>query len=418
MPNSSKPIEPVTTTILNLNDHVLRETFKHLKVAELGVIADVCANLRMNARAAFPKRKYLRIWRDHRELPIQLQQMHCTLRNFGSMVTLLDVTIWPQHCKQSLQIMGTIYQYCGETLRGLRLQGVEFTADLIPTMKLLLQQIQKVDFFHCHFVAGFDASEMFSMSADLRSLSLRYLKEFNLRCHYPLRGIKQFLVTNPQLKELHIHVPFDLSTKNYQSIGQHAPQIEKLRLLAPGTLDDMTQLLKRLTALEWLEIDCQNNSISVAISELVASHAPLKCLHLSNFIADEELFSAISNLKQLKTLEFSSGKNVTKFDVVQLVGCLTELADFRVDAMQVSHVMEIIRGAAKLQYLQLKYIHGGIMDINLYIDILGLVANRNGRGCLEIGLPDRLVDVPQETLKANRNLLKIKTGYGKKPYTV
>lgn len=53
-------------TILNLNDDVLRETFRNLNALELGAIADTCSAFKRNAQAEFSLRsKDLQFTNDH-----------------------------------------------------------------------------------------------------------------------------------------------------------------------------------------------------------------------------------------------------------------------------------------------------------------------------------------------------------------
>lgn len=58
MPQEKKriPIRAPQTTMYDLNDDVLRETFAHLKVKELNVMADVCSTFRRVAQQEFASR--------------------------------------------------------------------------------------------------------------------------------------------------------------------------------------------------------------------------------------------------------------------------------------------------------------------------------------------------------------------------
>lgn len=446
MSSSPKRKRIRTTTIHDLNDHVLWECFKNLDDRALSEVVDVCSFLRRNALAVLSLRyrqKPIRFCMDHQK-PTQFRSMHSILRNIGSFITSLEMVVYPDNSEYSRRLMRTVVLYCGESLNELRLYGITFAADLVPMLEPLLRRLPKLGLSQCRSHANFDPSEMFSLCAELHSLSffrfhwqhfnlvtIPKLKSLSLKnCnHINNKFIRKFPEVNPQLKEFELNERPRVSSEIFQSIVQYTPQIEKIAIHLffrsrdhPDNFHiEHVKHLKQLKALKWLKINCQNDSISPVICELVASAVPLKCLSLSHFTANCVLFVAISQLKQLKTLEFSDGTNMNWSYIVKMVERLIEVTDLRIDAVEIGPrpFLEIIRRAPKLQYLQLGTSNRKVaLDAKLFMKILAMLAAHNRQHRLEVSLRAGSVNVPQEMLRANRNLLKIDTEDDKRPYTV
>lgn len=440
MSSSSKRkcIRTTATGILDLNDRVLCEIFKEMDDRALSEMFDVCTFFRRNARAVFSQRykqKRARFCMDHQK-PTQFDSMHSILRNFGSLITSLELVVFPENSEYSRRLMRVVVLYCGPTLAELRLHGISFTADLIPILEPLLRRLPKLALIQCPCHEDFDPSNMFSLCTELQSLSffriawdfpnlvtIPKLKSLDISdCNYVNNEfIRKSLELNPELKEFELDQPSTLSSEIFQSIVQYTPQIEKIVTDRINFDIEHVKHLKQLKALKLLRINCQNESFSPVICELVASAVPLKCLCLSYFAADEELFTAISKLKQLKTLELSRGTNMNLSNIVEMVGCLNELTDLRIDGVDIAArpFLEIIRRAPKLQYLQLGASERKVaLDATLFMEILVVLATRIRRCPLEVSLRVGSVNVPQEILRANQHLLKIDIEDVERPYTV
>lgn len=116
MAQSSKRMrfEPPITTLLDLDDDVLRETFEKLDDYDLLTVANVCSNFRRNAQDVFS----LRYQRKSFELifwDFNVMNTFRYLLAIGSVLTSLDVSIG-RTTFNSKQIMKVVVQYCGEKM--------------------------------------------------------------------------------------------------------------------------------------------------------------------------------------------------------------------------------------------------------------------------------------------------------------
>lgn len=436
----SKPVNQEsaasTTTITDLNNDVLRDTFKCLSNSELNTVANVCYIFRWNAQAVFSKRYAHTSYRFHID-ESQFCQLHSTLRNFGRLINSMVISFDIRIAEDLQKVVEVIVQYCGETLNELKLDQVTFDAKLISILKPLLARLGKIQLDDCRYNAASDAPTMFSLCSELHTLSLVWpfnswllymptcgaipkLKtlEISGTGQMDCKSTETFLAANPQLKEIQIK-GCKLKTRIFHSVARYTPQIEKFVFTNYSEKGDdiaNAKVLGQLNALKWLEVDCQRNSFASFISEVALAEVSLACLSLSWFVANTELFDSISGLKRLKTLELVHGTNMQVCDVVRMVGHLSDLCDLRLRPdISVGHCLQIIRSAPKLQYLQL---YKGILDVNSYSQIVEMVVKRKEMCRLEICLGYGLANVPHELLKANQNMLQIDNGLPQRPYTV
>lgn len=129
-------------------------------------------------------------------------------------------------------------------------------------------------------------------------------------------------------------------------------------------------------------------------------------------------------MEQLKTLEFKGLWHHLVSDIVEMIGCLTQLSDLRLIHF-ISHkfrstdFVEIVRCAPKLQYFEV--VLNQTFDVDLYLQIVELVRNREEYCHLELKMHwYGYCSVHVEFLKANPNFLKIVPVivHRRRPYTV
>lgn len=120
-------VERSTTTIHELNDHVLCETFQHLDDRELCAVADVCSMFKRNVQAEFSWR--YRNKRFHIETrsvtkkaqcvenQIDIRKLPPVLRNFGPVIKSFGLQLTSMSSmKHSKIILGLIFKYFGTEL--------------------------------------------------------------------------------------------------------------------------------------------------------------------------------------------------------------------------------------------------------------------------------------------------------------
>lgn len=194
-----------TTTIQDLNDDVLRETFRR----GLCTVADVCSTFKRNAVAEFSTRnkdEYIGLSFGGNGLSKQSLPM---LRDFGSVIRFLRVFFNGK--VHSAQIVEFIVQYCGKTLKGLFMQNFMFSINLISKLQPLHSQLQEMTNHEGFWESEQTAVDMFSSCREVRTMS--FSLDFPLRGNIPKltslsmsffynvdeRSIENFLKENPQL---------------------------------------------------------------------------------------------------------------------------------------------------------------------------------------------------------------------------
>lgn len=203
------------TTILDLNDHCLREIFKHLNVYDLRAVADVCSRFKQNAEPVFSL-QFKDSCFDEGNNPNSdsyFRQLAPVLRNFGMLLNSLHISFirGSELCQQSPHVAELITKYCGGSLNELKLSLFVLSVDVVQKMQPLLSRLRVLEMFMCTFEPTLLASQMFSSCFELHTLSLSRSEMFcadvtfpklkSLNLYFNLsetnKDIERFLVSNP-----------------------------------------------------------------------------------------------------------------------------------------------------------------------------------------------------------------------------
>lgn len=437
------------TKIQDLNDHVMREVFEHLNVADLSVIADVCTNFKQNARAVYFVRFKTKVpsitvlsndrvlWSENE---IHIRQLPAILRNFGSSTNALEIDLDRSVRMHSQQILELINQHCRETLRYIWLWSFLFTDDFIPIMQSVFSRLQKLYLHECVWHSEFDVSGMLSTCSELKELEISRvrnsnnedidlqlritipkLKSFTITgCGVKKKSIIKFLRANRQLDELEILGCPKITSRVIQPIVQYVPRIKTIRFTSNVFTRDFfanVRNLQNLTALKSLKIDGFNRSISSIIREIAAARIPLEYLLLWMIDFDKELAVGIAELRKLKQLVFIGACNMKLDHIVEAItslGELTALTFFDVETLSAINLAEIIRCAPKLCELSFRAQYEDedslLLDVDAYNEVLSAVRGREETCHLDLIITKyrhQTIDVPNELLRANEELLRI-----------
>lgn len=422
------------TTIDDLNDDVLRETFEYLDDEGLYAVADVCSSFKRNAQAEFAKRFKSREYII--SIPANGFQSYCQaqrgiLRNFGAFIHYLTVDTY--YCVEEFrEILELIIRNNGPPLKSLNLSGVDFEGNICRKLQPLLSQLQVLRLSGCTFETKSVGTEIISFCSKLRKLiatgpsasvfgfilegrAIPTLESIRIE-YIGNRSIADFLELNPQLKKISLLSCPRVTDDMIPSIVQYNPRIEKFELhssLLTRDFIENTKRLARLPALKCLKINCGGKSFAPAIEELVAAHIPLERLILGQCILDTQFADAIVELKQLKILKIAlCDRNMKKADVLKIARNLSELHHLDTwdpcHGMTSSDLLEIIQCAPKLQSLDFHFTEESKLDIESYMKIMNVVAARNEKCPLQIRCPrSSFVDVPKDLQKANRGKLRL-----------
>lgn len=428
-----------TTTILELNDDVLSETFKHLNDRNLCVVADVCSTFKRNAQAEFAsryKKKYfiLRVsvpaWG-----PIDFPPSLIAIRNFGRQINNLRIILHKPIANRSQTLMELVIERCGETLNGLSLECFHFSASIVPKLRPLLSRLQEISLSSCFWESAAVASDMFSSCPEMHTISIDNL---DIHLDFPFRGnmpklesliltdcptiheetMRIFFEVNQQLVKVKIGSCTTISDQLIRSIAQCCLKIEMMEFDTDSrpTNDFIKNAshLKRSTALKTLSLYCSQESISPVIAELVAAHIQLESLKLHEFESDQELVDGISKMKTLEKLELHPANDIESNEILAIVSNLNELNHLNVTGCSLlpEDLVQIVRCAQKLRFLKYfrtKLRYDRQFGETEFREILRLVA---GRGApLVLNLRSWYADVPNQLRVANANSLQILAPY-------
>lgn len=439
------------TTILDLNDDVLREIFQFFGVLDLCVVADVCSAFKRNAQAEYSQQykgkrfeiqvqdKRIRI--NHLRQNWSLRQLCSVLRNFGAFTSSYLIFEVSTHHTNMREVMQLINQYSGETLAELKLQTVVFTVDLITALRPILSRLQTLHLLCCSFESNFVPSDLLSFCPRLITLSIKSLSRSStewdsyIRFGFPMlktvsfespveinaTSIKDFIKKSLQLKELTIECCSATTNNVIQSIAKFTPEIEELSFKINRDsygVAEYGKCFKQLTALKSLKIKTSHDAYAAGttplkqiISELAAAHIPLERLSLSLFELDRELIDDIIKLRTLNELEFNCVLKMTMYDVLVIIKNLGKLAHFRIKHngdCKFKHTDEYSRRSRMISNLHCGFGSLQVLNEVAYKEILMAVAKREKKCCLELTLQrvkimklvsDELMDTYQGILK-------------------
>lgn len=420
-----------TTVIGDLNIDVLRDTFAYLNEPDLCAVADSCSTFREVAQAEFSTRYS----RQRFKIDVSYsgkdkfhpRQMPSLFRNFGpamkSFGIILDRAI---PVRQTLDLMTLINRYCHATMMDLAFENVPLTAGANVILQPLLSRLVTLKLKSCWY-ESVSATEMLSFCTELQSFSVDSMDDFPFieakpkleslsvtSVRHRNEKILDFLKANRQLKEMKIDrcvVPNDF----IQSIVQFVPGIEKISYTrnSYGGADRFianAKYFKQLSALKSLEVDCEHQSFSPVMQELVAARIALKCLKLKYFKSDLSLVNAMAEMTGLEELELVDGEGMEISEVLLIIRQLTELTHLNLElrGLSASDMVEIVRCTPKLrEFKYCRWIGDSTFDESVYQQMLKVVSSRDAKCQLNIILPKRVVLVSRVLQKANADTLKI-----------
>lgn len=174
----TKPIS-ISTTIYDLNDDVLRETFEYLNIEQLYIMSDVCTRFRRVAREEFASRGKIVTLTDSeiiREMDINSQLVYLGypywvpfIRRFGDVITSIHSF---SRRRAPMPFLKAIAEYCSQSLLELELNTTVWTQELILEWQPILAGLRKFELIVCEFDSNADASRLLSFCVELRSLTI------------------------------------------------------------------------------------------------------------------------------------------------------------------------------------------------------------------------------------------------------
>lgn len=343
--SNRQPIGPSSgTTIYDLNDDVLRETFQYLKDIELGAVAEICSSFLRAAQAEFSHRykskRFTFTLQNAASLrPDYFQWFQSALRNFGPVFG--SIGIGNNRCDHAQEIMELLEEHCGVTLNELALKHIWFETDSVAKLRRLLSRLKVLELHNCRWESEVVLSETLAACSELHTLNLKIdIRDWTL----------------------------------YERNSKH------------------------FTKLKSLELDCRFQSISSLLNELAAAQTPLESLQLYRVGIHSEVAHQIAAMRQLKTLKLIGREqglwdgermylDVEETIVPTILKGLTELTHLflGIGLLSGSNLVEVIRLAPKLCELNYSFKNDfSRTDVDSYYEILKVVSAREPKLGLHI----------------------------------
>lgn len=444
MANSPDDVPTTATTIYSLNDHVLREVFKHLNTAELCTVADVNTDFKRNARAEFSHRNKAKCFTysferigNWKKYAVQLQRLFSILRNFGTVFRSMEIRLHRPLRDPSRNLMKSIGRFCPALMK-LFLRDFRFTADSIPKMRPWLIRLKVLDMENCRWDSPAAAYGMLSFCSRLQTLRIKFLQDlkevdldlqngkafampdlkslaFTWCPQLTNKSIENFIRMVPGLRTINLTFCDTISSEIVPAIVQHCPRMKRIEFwlnkYERNFIENLSQL-KHLIALEALTIDCNGYPIASVIGQLATAGIPLKHLELRKFITNRELVTGIEGLKQLQTLKLVFGRALAGSEILAIVKNLNQLAHLTLrgsGTFSTDLLMDILQCVPKLCELDCVDTPPIKINAQVYLDILNYVSTREDQLglCMSLAFNSCIAAVPVEWLLANQNLLKL-----------
>lgn len=227
------------------------------------------------------------------------------------------------------------------------------------------------------------------------------------------KNIEEVLQKNPQLRALLLrncrNIRFD---RVILSMAIQTPLIEHFRFVNSEILDFLGDgTLSELKNLKSLDIHIGNGSIKAVLSTLDTANSSLEHLsaNFGRFYVHAQFRAQIvqtlmsfMKLKTLWLLNFFHGFRVS--DMINIVENSVELGRFKLNGcfMNGDNLLELIRKGENIQKLDiLEGCFEGVVNINVFHEVVNIVQNRRDKIHLEVVLWSKHISVPADLLKAH-----------------
>lgn len=402
--------------IMDLNNDCLRHLCHFFCLADLVVVADVCARLRDVAQAHFKTSKHKNLdfteifecAEDVDSVKNGLLNISRVLRNFGeAVVSIRAKGIFIRNlyrAKFSSEIIIQITRYCSNgNLKELSLENFNHASSSFTAQDLrpLLKHSEILELRHGQCTKAF-LKRLAQHWPKLEALSFCNV---SFSSQIVNDDIEKVLAKNPQLKKLELFYCRNVTDRILQCIAVHTPQIESLKFksfeLRPTTFERNSVYLSKLCKVKSLEIDCYGKSFCAAIDEMASANVPIEHLNLRSFNLRNQVdrfANGISKLKTIQSLILSHSPGLRASHVIDIVKNLDELAEFELTSMldlSSENLLELLKTGPKLRKIKFgsfprnKIFIGG----DLFMKMVRIVEKRSQKTHLMLFLLNWYADV-------------------------
>lgn len=422
------PAQDSQLNILNaLHDDCFQEIFKYFDLHDLTNVAGVCVYFNQMAKENFSSNyKHITLTCDSGNFEKNL------LRHFGSSIESLTVVARNRESNNAtLQLMSE----CCSTAKLKTLRLVDFSSGTEWTkLQSIFARLEELTLECCSFNDGM--KKMLANCGELKQLNCtnctmygKYINKkfpkiqnatFHSNTYFCCSEFITFITQNRSLKCLSITSDIMIylnMSKVIQTVVRRRPNLLELEI--SQNVYDLEKFDRNITSLSRLKrlkvLKLNFNSISVAslMKGLVENRAPIEHLKCSNGKVDADAIKAISQMKQIRILQFIECYCLSDDYINDLAKSLPQLQEIHLENLHSLHsiygLKNVVQNAPKLSLLELTSIDGISIDMYDYKMLLKAVQNRTEKVKLVIQVKcdaDK-IDIPKEMLGENCDHLEI-----------
>lgn len=362
-----------TTTILDLNDDCLLEVFEYVELDDLCALADVCHRFRHNSQRRFiaaqndgtnMAQRFLTYYLSENFRKKDFLALSKVFRNFGPYIKSLNMEqqrwhwLW-RDSYESRKVSDLLNRYC-------------YSGSLIKLRMFyssrLTEWLHRYPFFQQMEQLIFEKSSKFRLDRTYTNLTAISIE---LNFDITNEGVEKLLKLNPQLKKVGFVRCSNLNDHIFQSIVNHVPGIESIRMDEAILNGPAIKCVGKLRKLKSLELTTEKQDyfayFSSILREIREADIPLENLDLFLFgdfgphthpPNTGRFIDEICKLKTLKVLRLHRIIKITQSHIINICRSLSELTEFcyaepeyRAHYMTSELVLEIVKNAENLQSL-------------------------------------------------------------------
>lgn len=401
------------TYLEHFNEYCLLKIFEEesLSWMDLCSVAECCKRFQRISQRVFPKdlsvrggngrydvasRKYL-----HRKDRAS-QSIERIFKNFGA--CLAEVSISPKYRHESQEppnsLLHLVTEYiCEDTLKSLKIRGLEIPAVLTVKLKTIFEQLLLLDLANVSVVDDdttvfADLKSMIELRVEkcdaiIRGKIFSKLERFTYRSDSPIdQPLTTFIRSHPNLTKLNLSTRVHDKTDNtriLKVIVNSCKELKELSLdigrIKPSSLRKL-QSLKSLNILKLCGVKCDDFKFLSTMTELRELH-----LFVCRSLPGES--SQFAFLAQLTTLHIQGGRISGGVDVVGMINELINLEELAVVGMWTtfvlneetfSKIVDVVKERKNVLTLR--------CDFNFVLNLKSCEENKK----VKLLRPDRLID--------------------------
>lgn len=441
-----------TTTIMDVSDDCLRETFKYFQTHDLEIVVDVCRRFKRLAEERFSRLKsknfvFGNIYHECTSKENRLQETAKFFRDFGVFFERIFASCEENgvtnYAEKFIELLN---RYCSKNLIHLELWHMKQNDDNVHKMQVPLQHLQHLNLKECTLSEIF-LQKLALWSPELVSLQLVDIKTLNPECFIGLHqsypklerilfekvdmtnsDIEHFIKLNSQLKAISLIQCQNLNDDIIPVAAKYLPKIETFTFYVDTLTEHWTENFKQLSNLNGLNHLAMASMASetpiLDLSEIGLVKLPLETLLLRNFDIqnDNDNFTIeISKLKKLNKLVVSSVNGLCAHHVLDICKNLGDLSVLYLKSvafmLSTDDLLQLVRNAENLTeifHIETDKQPAICIPVDTYVKIVDIIQARSDQKYLELKSNCYCFhSVPDELIEKYKNCFKHIYGSGK-----